>query len=1046
MLELQQGDLEKMQYLLQNLMNSDNNVRIRSELDFKHQMETNPDVFLFSLIQIALITSLDLSIRQSSLLHLKRIVPLYWSPAFDKYIGPNTINQDVKKTLRDSLLKLIGDPDSKIRSSSGYAIVQIAAVDYPDEWPELMNYLYNITTNTQSSMHEIIGALCVMQDIFDDLVTDEQFYEDGIAVQVLKTCEILLESVDYTLEVKVETLHLLKVVSDSLVNADFDYPNREQFCHIVVPQIYKLLAKSSEKLSTNDQYTNQLIAWDFKHQLYIIFNMLMNSYPELLGEFIGSSFDLTMLDLAYEKPIYFQLLTTEVDMNKYKFLFIDIDQFYASQKERTEPFQVLTMTIAKKIEFLQTLIELKNLDNSETISNICDILLPLSTLSVSVVNDYNSDFNQFVTNESGLDGQINVRDSIREFLSDMDAKDNSIFINTLTQKFNSIENIDAHQIEIESLFFLLSCCFDNDDTIIGAENFDVNQFISNSIELILNETLLNEDFQLLIARVIIMVPKFMFKYDLKCKQLGTAPFEKIMTIITKLGDSDDFLVIKASILISLQYYNYFLRAKEFNSNIQHQLLSLVNQLKEDSDEDTNMMLLEVMTIIISMDNLALAQNSESLQLILTIGFKNDSSFALNTSLFECIDDLITDIPKDVFGSLISTIFPFLLETISKFNGEYNSEIDLSLQVISNLLKNKNQYGIPMDVFQSTFSTITRFIFVCEDDELLQSSSECLIKLVNSSISLCSSYVDSQTQESGIQILLKSVSKFLSPSMTDRAIVNLGDLITILLENFNETIGGYFEDILKALTVRLVQATEVPTIENMILIFNMLAIAQPLPTINFLKSFTIDNESALIKILPIWFQAYEVMRGYESILSNVRAFIEIFKLGDESIQRIMVDGDPIQPPIAEGIIITRSMSKKIPVTYEKIPADAKIIRLLLDELKNEMVSASNVKKSVIEKFGHGHDQEDHEHFGDAQDDDGWEDLEETEPSFDQLKTYVDEDGGSKRGNDGNNDDMKLLLIHFFKECTSNNTANFEYIYNQFFTDSQKTLLSEYLVFT
>lgn len=1049
------SDAESMHYLLQNLMSSDNNVRIRSELTFKHMMESNPDAFLFSLIQIALNDSLELAVRQASLLHLKRAVPLYWSPAFDNFRGPNTINQEVKQTLRESLLKLIGDPDSKIRSSSGYAIVQIAAVDYPDEWPTLMDRLYTSTTNPQYSVYEIIGSLYVMQEIFDDVVTDEQFFEQGIAVQVLKTCEMLLEGVNYNLEIKVETLRLLQVVCNSLVDVDLEIPSRESFCHAVVPQIYQLLLNISRTVSESGQYVNQLMAWDFKHQLYTVLNFLVNAYAELLDRFISDSLDLALLDLSLESKVYTQLLTVEPMQSIFESIFVDLSQFNASQRERREPFQVLTMTVAKKVELVQALIEIHGLGSIEKISKLCDLLIPLSTLPFSKIDEYNADFNQFVTDESGLDGQITVRDSIRELLSDMNAKDNSIFIHILVQKFGHIQDFSMDQLGVEAVIFLLACCFDNDDTIVSQPPFDVNHFLNNVVELATNERLINEEFQFLVARLILMIPKFIFKYASICKALGIPSFEKISSIITELGGADDYLIIKSAILVSLQYYNYFIRAKEFSTDIQHKLLELVDQLKEDSEEDTNMMLLEVMTIIICIDNKSLSQNADSIHLILSIGFKNDSNFALNTSLFECIEDLISDIPRETYWNLVSSVFPSLLEKISEFDGEYNSQIDLSLQVISVFIKGQTGQEFSPQVFQSTFAVVTKFILACDEDALLQSGSECLIELVKNSVSLCSAYVDNETHETGIEILLKSVSKLLSPSMSDRAIAKLGDLVTVLLNQFSDSIDEYLEDILKALTVRLVKAKEVPTIENMILIFNMLTISQPQATINFLNSFTVGDEPALSKILPIWFQAYEIMRGYNSILSNVRAFMEIFKLNYPAVKHLIVDGDALQLQVPEGIIITRSMAKKVPVKYEKIPADAKIIKLLLDELKNEITSGKNIEISL--KQGHGHDNyhesetgDDHDphhnHFEDAEKEDDWEDMEGPgEATFDQLKSYVDDDGTTKRGSDATDNDMRQLLIEFFKECTSKNIADFESIYNSCLSETQKNFLSESIAF-
>jgi hypothetical protein len=1020
-------------------MSSDNNIRIQSELDSKHWMESNPDNFAFLLIQSALDNSLSLPIRQSALLYLKRLVPLYWSPAFDKYVGPNTINQNIKKLLRESLLTLISDSDSKIRSSSAYAIVQIAAVDYPDEWPDLLNYLYNSTINQNSSKYEIIGSLSVLQEIFDDVVTDSQLFEGGVAVQILKTCETLLHTSSYSLDIKVETLRLVKILCQSFENVDLDVPNREEFCNMVVPQIYELLATVSEQLLTNEFYVNQLTIWDLKYELYSILNLLMNSFTHLLEHFSQNSYTIIMKDLSSQQMIYSQLVHSD-DPELINSIFVDIDQFYSFQKERKEPFLLLVSTLTKEIEFLQTLIEIRPIETVGEASKILDILLELSILPRSKIEDYNDDFNQFVTDESGLNIEITVRDSAREFLSDINVENNVMFINLLIDKLGNNKTTIMDQIKTESIIFLLACCFDNDDTIVDTPDFDVKEFWMNCIKLTTDSSLLSQDFQFLVARIILMVPKLLFKYLSICKDIGPLSFNQICTILPNLGGASDFLIIKSAILISLQYYNYFVRAKELTVDIQGKLINLVNQLKNDSEEDTNMMLLEVMTIIISINNLQLSHDSNAIELILTIGFKYDSNFTLNTSMFECIEDLLKDIPQQNYENLISFVFPFLLNKITEFNGEYNSHIDLSLQVLSTFLKSQMTHLIPQTLFNSSFSVINKFIYVCDDDELLQSSSEALIELVKMSNDFAFKYVDSESHESGVQLLLKNVSKLLSPSMSDRAIVKLGDLITILLENFTHSIEEYLEDILKALTVRLVKASEVPTIENMILIFNMLTVSQPSSTIEFLKSFQIDETTALYKILPIWFQAFEVMRGYKSILSNVHAFIEIYRLGDETIKQMMVDGDPLPHQVADGVIITRSMAKRMPIKYERIPADAKIIKLLVEELKNEMVSTKNVTQITQVHNEHGNDNNNDDG------DDGWEDLEDLEePSFDQLKNYVDDDS-TKRGCDGRDDDMKQLLVAFFKECMSQNTSNFENIYNRYLTNVEKNLLSEYLVFS
>ncbi|GMM45793.1 Kap114 protein [Pichia kluyveri] len=1044
--------INDMQLLLHNLMSADNTVRIQSELNFKHFMEFDPNSFSSLLIQIALNNSNQLNIRQSSLLHLKMIVPFYWSPAFDKFIGPNTINQDVKSLLRDSLLTLVADSDSKIRSSAAYAIVQIAAVDYPDEWPSLLNHLYNTTIDINSSMFAVVGSLLVLQEIFDDVVTDEQLFEGGIAIQVLNTCETLLVNDNYTIDVKVETLRLLKILCQSFDNVDFEIANRGAFCDTVIPQVYELLLKNCTSLSQQNSINNQLVVWDFKHEIYSILNTLINSFANILGNYIQDSFNVVLQDIKNQESIVVGVKSKDYnDINFLKSIFIDVDHFLSTQREGRDLSQFLSFTILKEFSFLQTLIELENVNDVNKISQILDPILNISTLSMNKVEAYNDDFNEFVTDESGLNVEIMFRDGPRDLLSEMNAKDNLIFINLLIEKFyNCKDSSNGTYLQLEAITFLLGCCFDNDDSIVGEPTFDLEKFLKSSFMII--QDVLRDDnvFYLLVSRLILMVPKFLFKYSSAYdNNFSVECFNQICSSIQKLGDHESLQYVKASVLMSLQYFNYFIRAKEFNKDIQIQLIEIVYKLSENSDADTNLMLLEVLTIVISMDNQNLVNDSNTLKLILTIGFNGESNFALNNSMFECIDDLLKNIEQSKYNKLMHFVLPYLLEKVSNHSETYSSSTDLSLQVLATFLKNKGEdLSLSKELFDSSFSIISNFINTTIDDELIQSSSETLVELIKTSTDLCGQYIDTKSGENGIQILLKTVSNLLSPNMSDRAIVKLGDLISLLLNNFHQHIDQYLNDILKSLTIRLVHAKEVPTIENMVLIFNNLAISQPQATLSFLKSFQIDEQPAIVKILPIWFQAYEVMRGYNSIFSNVRAFIEIFSTNDEFLSQLMVDGNPLPHQVAEGVIITRSMAKKMPIQFEKIPANAKIIRLLLDELKNEMTSSEQIPGLQNHSDQH-HENHDHNHHNEEEDDDGegWEDLDDIdEGNFEQLKSYVDEGGEEKRGSDRSTDDMKTLLIEFFKQCTTKNISNFQEIYQLYLSDVQKRLLSEYLVFT
>ncbi|KAK7677550.1 hypothetical protein QCA50_019459 [Cerrena zonata] len=171
-------EFEKFLKLVLDQNSSDNNVRTQAELDFTQVSRQDPTQSSYILIELACNDQLPTDIKQSCLLHLKRFVPKFWSLGFESFVGP-PISQELKQVIRDKLIQLAtSSPESKIRAGSAYVITQIAAADYPDEWPNLLKDLYELTTryNDEWSM---IGGLSVLNELFDDLITEEQFWDGG---------------------------------------------------------------------------------------------------------------------------------------------------------------------------------------------------------------------------------------------------------------------------------------------------------------------------------------------------------------------------------------------------------------------------------------------------------------------------------------------------------------------------------------------------------------------------------------------------------------------------------------------------------------------------------------------------------------------------------------------------------------------------------------------------------------------------------------------------------------------------------------------------
>ena len=228
-----------------------------------------------------------------------------------------------------------------------------------------------------------------------------------------------------------------------------------------------------------------------------------------------------------------------------------------------------------------------------------------------------------------------------------------------------------------------------------------------------------------------------------------------------------------------------------------------------------------------------------------------------------------------------------------------------------------------------------------------------------------------------------------------------------------------------------------------MLFCNLVLISPEAMVNFLSNnfhmkhpTTGEDKSGLELVLPIWFQSFEVTRGYEKIKQNALALGKIFSLVDERIELLIVNGDII--PYEGNKILTRSMTKSMPERYTQISAVAKILKLLVGELEFQC-QQPNAEDYLPDREDGGNDEE----RDDEEDDDGWEDLEDIGvPNYDKLKSYVDSDEEDDQEN--SHEDLKNLLVQFFKECASKNLGHFLKYYEQL-SDEDKKIITENVLF-
>lgn len=125
-----------------------------------------------ALTQICANKGEELGVRQLAAVLLKAYVRKHWTEDDTEYTPP-LVPEDDRAAIRSLLPPILGDEEPKIRTAAGMALALIAASDWPEKWPSLMdNYLLPAIANS-SNPNLVAGAVrCI--SLFSDDIGDGQ--------------------------------------------------------------------------------------------------------------------------------------------------------------------------------------------------------------------------------------------------------------------------------------------------------------------------------------------------------------------------------------------------------------------------------------------------------------------------------------------------------------------------------------------------------------------------------------------------------------------------------------------------------------------------------------------------------------------------------------------------------------------------------------------------------------------------------------------------------------------------------------------------------
>lgn len=454
----------------------------------------------------------------------------------------------------------------------------------------------------------------------------------------------------------------------------------------------------------------------------------------------------------------------------------------------------------------------------------------------------------------------------------------------------------------------------------------------------------------------------------------------------------------------------------------------------DSD-DLKVTLVETLRDASMIDALAVLEGP-AIDLLFTLASNGASNFQISTLVTETFESMVSQISAaghEPYVRLCAKTIPSLTGAFDVANMTQESALtNLAAELVSALA----EYGLaplPDGFVTAVMPKLTRVLLEATDAELVRPATLAVQHMLARDPEQFLAWKDS-AGTGAMEVTLTIINRLLnSPDVEDNAAAEVGGLASELVNKAgSEKLGPYLLQLLQAVAMRLASAEKAPFIQSLIMVFAGLSISAPKEVIDFLSQVSINGQNGLNVVLSKWLENSINFAGYAEIRQNVIALSTLYSLGDPRIQQIGVKGDLIQDNT--GRIKTRSQARLNPDKWTIIPANLKILKILVEEIS----SASTNRYADPAAAAAALDSE-----GSGDDGDEWEDVGNSGGGAldlglgltkQQLMAYEDNDSPtSSRQRD---DETAEYLAGWFR--AESQKPGFQDMYNALSEDERKKL--------
>ncbi|GAQ87921.1 Putative importin 9 [Klebsormidium nitens] len=896
---------------LQGTLDANPAVRVSAETALKQAADQAG--FGPALVKIVLSFEVPYGLRQLGAVVVKKYVKEHWQDGEKGFVGPvvsDSDKADVRRLLPDGL----ADAKGKIRTAVGMAVAAIARMDWPQEWPQLMDVLVT-GIKDRGNVNRMQGSLRCLSLFAGDI--DDAQMPRVIAVLFPELLAIVSSGDAYDPSIQRRALSIVHscIATLGLMSGVYLKETRDLLAPIIpawLDQFARLLAMP---LAAEDMDNLGLKLEVIKTLQQVVQNfakLAVRDLPRVLGA----------LWQTYVKgaAVYEQMVVLGEG---------DRPEAYDSDGDE---LNLETFTV-QLFEFLLTIVSNPRLAPmiEGSIGELVYYAVGYMRMTDEQTEACAADPNQYVADEE--EETFSCRNSggllLEELIESFEERALVAIAGAAQQRMEEAKEAKAAGKSDwwkmrEASILALGTCAERfiEFQRAGVSTFDIPAFQGGLLHDDLGGG--NESVPFLRGRALWAAAKFA---DALPKEQAV-PFLHAAVGALSEGTPPAIQISGCRALAQL--------CPKLDADVVRPVLPLVfsslDALLKAATEETLHLVLETLSVAVRADGATAAAFEATI-----------SPAVLHVWAQYVTDPLISEDALDVLEALAEfpeCIHPLFLRVVPSLAGVLAAPdqqppglVEGALDLLTLLLQ-RSPADVSRTAFGPCFGATARIVMTTDDAALLQSGAECLAAFVRSSGTELLQW--GPAKEETMKTLLDATGRLLDPHMDSSASLYVGNLITQLVRRLPGDMGPHSRPLLAALVARM-QSSLMPalTISLLLVVARLVHMSAPNVSqlIDALVSLPAQGYSnALSFVLFEWTKWHGEIQGAYQIKVSLTALATLLASGDPRLGSVIVQGEQIQPEEG-GVIMTRSRAKQGGrlERYSNVSLPVKLIAILADTL-------------------------------------------------------------------------------------------------------------------